>query len=62
MLELWHHRFRYGNFKQVAKDSKLEAIEGLPNFGKVEKKICSACQMGKHTKAGHHKVNGIATS
>ena len=43
MLELWHHRFRHASFKQVAKVSKLEAVEGLPKFGKVEKTICCAC-------------------
>ena len=62
MLELWHHRFGHANFKQVAKVSKLEAVEGLPKFGKVEKTICGACQMGKKTRASHHKVNVIATS
>ena len=50
MLELWHHRFGHANFKQVAKVSKLEAIEGLPKFGKVEKTICGACQIGKANK------------
>ena len=39
MLELWHHRFRHVNFKQVAKVSKLDAVKGLPNFGKVKKTI-----------------------
>ena len=62
MLELWHQRFSHANFKQVAKVSKLEAVEGLPKFGKVEKTICSVCQMGKQTKASHQKVNVIATS
>ena len=62
MLELWHQRFGHANFKQVAKVSKLEAVEGLPKFGKVEKTICDACQMGKQTKASHQKVNVIATS
>ena len=62
MLELWHQRFGHANFKQVAKVSKLEAVEGLPKFGKVEKTICGACQMGKQTKASHQKVNVIATS
>ena len=62
MLELWHHRFGHTNFKQVAKVSKLEVVEGLPKFGKVEKTICGACQMGKQTKASHPKVNVIATS
>ena len=57
MLELWHHRFGHACFKQVAKVSKLEDVEGLPKFGKVEKTICGACQM-----ASHHKVNVIATS
>ena len=37
MLELWHQRFEHANFKQVAKVSKFEAVEGLPKFGKVEK-------------------------
>ena len=62
MLELWHHRFGHANLKQVAKVSKLEAVEGLPKFGKVKKTICGACQMEKQTKASHHKVNVIATS
>ena len=62
MLELWHHRIGHASFKQVAKVSKLEAVEGLPKFGKVEKTICGACQMGKQTKASHHKVNVIITS
>ena len=62
MLELWHHRFGHTNFKQVAKVSKLDAVEGLPKFGKVKKTIYGACQMGKQTKASHHKVNVIATS
>ena len=62
MLELWHHRFGHANFKQVSKVSKLEAVKGLPKFGKVKKTICGACQMGKQTKVSHHKVNVIATS
>ena len=41
-LELWHQRFGHANFKQVAKVSKLEVVEGLPKFGKVEKTICRA--------------------
>ena len=28
----------------------------------MKKTICGACQMGKQTKASHHKVNVIATS
>ena len=62
MLELWHQRFGHVNFKQVTKVSKLEAVVGLPKFGKVEKTICGACQMGKQTKSNHHKVNVISTS
>ena len=62
MLELWHQRLGHANFKQVAKVSKLEAVEGLPKFGKVEKTICGACQTGKQTKTNYHKVNVIATS
>ena len=46
----------------MAKVSKHEVVEGLPKFGKVEKTICGACQMGKQTKASHQKVNVIATS
>ena len=48
--------------KKMAKVSKLEVVEGLPKFGKVEKTIRGACQMGKQTKASHQKVNVIATS
>ena len=51
VLELWHQRLSHANFKQVAKESKLEAVGGLLKFGKVEKTICGACQMGKQTKA-----------
>ena len=45
MLELWHHRFGHANFKQVSKVSKLEAVKGLPKFGKVKKTICGACKL-----------------
>ena len=62
MLELWHHKFGHASFKQVAKVSKLEAVEGLPKFGKIEKTFYGACQIGKQTKARHHKVNVIASS
>ena len=40
----------------------FEAVEGLPKVGKVEKTMCSECQMGKQTEASHQKVNVIATS
>ena len=33
MLEVWHQRFNHANFKQVAKVSKHEVVEGLPKFG-----------------------------
>ena len=62
MLELCHQRFGHANFKQVAKVSKLEAVVGPPNFGKMEKTICGACQIGKQTKSNHYKVNVISTS
>ena len=62
VLEFWHQRFGHANFKQVAKVSKLEAVVRLPKFGKVEKTICAACQMGKQTKANYQKVNVIFTS
>ena len=62
MLELWHQIFCHANFKQVVKVSKLEAVVGLPKFGKVEKTICGACQIGKQTNSNHHKVNVISTS
>ena len=62
MLKLWHQRFSHSNFKQVAKVSKLEAVVRLSKFGKVEKTICAACQMGKQTKANYQKVNVISTS
>ena len=46
MLELWHQRFGHVDFKQVAKVSKFEAVEGLPNFGKVEKTFCGELKNG----------------
>ena len=41
---------------------QLEVVVGLPKFGKVEKTICGAYQMGKQTKTNHQKVNVISTS
>ena len=55
MFELLHQRFGDANFKQVAKVSILEVVEGLPKFGKVEKTICGACQMRKQTKGKSSK-------
>ena len=46
----------------MAKVSKLEAVVGLPKFGKFEKSVCGPCQLGKQTKSTHPKVNVVATS
>ena len=46
----------------MAKVSKLEAMIGLPKFGKIEKNVCGPCQLGKQTKSSHLKVNVVATS
>ena len=62
LLELWHQRLGHANYKQVAKVSKLEAVVGLPKFGKIEKNVCGPCQLGKQTKSPHPKVNVVATS
>ena len=62
LLELWHQCFRHANYKQVAKVSKLEAVIGLPKFGKIEKNVCGPCQLGKQTKSTHPNVNVVATS
>ena len=43
LLELWHQCFGHANYKQVANVSKLEAVVGLPKFGKVKKTICGPC-------------------
>ena len=62
LLELWHQRFGHANYKQVAKVSKLEAVVGLPKFGKIEKNVYGPCQLGKQIKSTHPKVNVVATS
>ena len=62
LLELWHQRLGHANYKRVAKVSKLEAVIGLPKFGKVEKNVCGPCQLGKQTKSSHPKVNIVTTS
>ena len=46
----------------MGKVSKLEAVVGLPKFGKVEKNVYGPCQLGKQTKSSHPKVNVVATS
>lgn len=61
-MELWHQRFGHANYKQVVKVSKLEAVIGLPKFGKIKKNVCCPCQLGRQTKSFHPKVNVVATS
>ena len=46
----------------MAKFSKLQAVVGLPKFGKIEKNVCGSYQLGKQTKSTHPKVNVVATS
>ena len=46
----------------MAKVSKLEAVVGLPKFGKIEKNVYGPCQLGKQIKSTHPKVNVVATS
>ena len=62
LLELWHQCFGHANYKQVAKVSKIEAMIGLPKFGKIKENVCGPCQLGKQTKASHPKVNVVAIS
>ena len=62
LLELWHQRFGYANYNQMAKVSKLEAVIGLPKFGKIKKNVCGPCQLGKQIKSTHPKVIVVATS
>ena len=62
LLELWHQHFGHANYKKVAKVSKLEAVIGLPKFGKIEKNVCGPCQLGNQTKSTHPKVNFVAAS
>ncbi|XP_075636751.1 uncharacterized protein LOC142608987 [Castanea sativa] len=60
LLELWHQHFGHATYKQVVKVSKLEAVIGLPKFGKIEKNVFGPCQLGKQTKSTHPKVNVVA--
>ena len=46
----------------MEKVSKLEAMIGLPKFGKIEKNVCGPCQLAKQTKSTHPKVNVVAIS
>ena len=46
----------------MSKVSKLEAMIGLPKFGKIKKNVCGPCQLGKQIKSTHPKVNVVATS
>ena len=46
----------------MAKVSKLEAVVGLPKFGKIEKNVFGPFQLGKQIKSPHPKLNVVATS
>ena len=46
----------------MAKVSKLEAVIGLPKFGKIKKNFCGPRRLGKQTKSTHPKVNVVTTS
>nr|KAJ0194309.1 hypothetical protein LSAT_V11C800413730 [Lactuca sativa] len=48
---IWHKRFSHLNFKNLSKISNQDLVRGLPKFGVVKDKMCSACEQGKQTKS-----------
>lgn len=60
--ELWHQRLGHINFRDLAKSSKRELVDGLPRAIKGKKIVCGACQEGKQTRTWHKKNSLIHTS
>lgn len=39
-----------------------EAVKGFPKFNIKERKVCGECQIGKHIKMPHKKLQHLATT
>ncbi|GKE17406.1 retrovirus-related pol polyprotein from transposon TNT 1-94 [Tanacetum coccineum] len=50
---LWHHRLSHLNFRTINDLTRLDLVDGLPNFKYGEDHLCSACERGKSKKASH---------
>ncbi|GKB43460.1 retrovirus-related pol polyprotein from transposon TNT 1-94, partial [Tanacetum coccineum] len=50
---LWHRRLSHLNFGTINDLTRLDLVEGLPEFKYGKDHICSACERGKSKKASH---------
>nr|GEY83873.1 retrovirus-related Pol polyprotein from transposon TNT 1-94 [Tanacetum cinerariifolium] len=50
---LWHRRLSHLNFSTINNLTRLDLVNGLPNFKYEKDHLCSACERGKSKKASH---------
>ena len=55
-VNLWHQHLGHASHKQLEKNSKCDAVVGLPKFEKIDKCICGPCQIGKQIKSKHLSI------
>jgi hypothetical protein len=61
-IKLWHQRLGHLHLKGMKKALSSEAIRGLPDLEIIEGSICGECQIGKHTRMSHPRLEHQVTS
>ena len=58
---LWHRRLGHVSMNLLTKLAKRNLVEGLPNVAFDKDQFCTACQLGKQTRASFPSVSEIVT-
>src|ERR1044072_5238622 len=61
-VKLWHKKLGHLNLKSMRRIISEEVVRGLPKMKIDEGKICGECQIGKHTKMPHKKLQHLTTT
>jgi len=61
-VKLWHKKLGHLNLNSMKKIIFEETIKGLAKLKHEEGKICGECQIGKHTKMSHMKLQHLTIS
>ena len=59
-VKLWHKRLGHANLHTMRKLSKLQLVEGLPNFKFDFSYVCDICKLGKQTKTSFKSKNVVS--
>ena len=60
-VKLWHQKLGHLHLKGMKRIISEEAVREIPNLKIEVGRVCGDCQIGKHTKMSHQKIQHLTT-